>query len=269
MRQVTLTEFNRAIQKANNKNNKVEIIYEGETRTGEPGSARTIGAGSDPGVYVARIHTPQEGEAPASIAEIYTTIEAPAVEPIHTPPPYRERGEITEAALSNPTLLLIELRKQDQTGMQQERDFHKKQLEDQRLYYENLLKGRQELHEKEIERLKADHRAEVDRINADWKYKLSMTENNQLKLETEREELYKTIEKRLRREERFSKLQDRPGFMDRIMENPIAMAFLAKQMGIDTSGLAGLVGATGGQGESSAMQEIINMLRGQNGKATP
>jgi hypothetical protein len=156
-----IADVNRAIRGANNTMHPVTVQFEGETRTYAAGEARVLREEDAPGVYLVTIQRESEKE------EFLLTIE-PSAKPAESP----IQRDIPEASLKDPTLLIFELRKQDQQAMAQERKF-----------FQDTIDSLKREHQNDILRIRAEHQTELQRVRQDYEFQKSLIENNQTKLE--------------------------------------------------------------------------------------
>ncbi len=164
---------------------------------------------------------------------------------IQPPAPEPEKPALTPERMNDPVLLL-EMRRLDQEQMTKERKFYTDQIES--------LKNE---HRSEIGRLNAEHEKELSRVRSECDYKIALVEGNAAKLETERGSLSKIIETRLKAELRANKGAADLAWIDKLTENPIAMAFAAKMLNIDIKEFAPML-----LGLSDASQIIPGMPGG-------
>ena len=242
MKQLNITEANRLIREANNNMEEVRIDFEGEVRSYEKGSARTIRENSDPGVYHVTVTGKEASE------DFFVLIQPPAPEP--------ERPALTPERMNDPVLLL-EMRRLDQEQMTKERAFYTEQLES--LKREHLS---------DVARLRAEHEKELARVRSECDYKIALVEGNTAKLEAERGNLSKIIENRLKAELRLNKGAADLAWIDKITENPVAMIFAAKALNIDIKELLPLLMGAGGDISkmipgmpSGGLSELKNTLK--------
>lgn len=241
-----VADINRAIRSANNSMHPVTIQFEGETRTYSPGEARALGSADAPGVYLITIDRTSEGSDKVEKEEFLLTVDAPEASPIPR--------EIPEASLKDPTLLIFELRKQDQQAMAQERKF-----------FQDTIDSLKREHQNDILRIRAEHQTELQRVRQDYEFQKSLIENNQTKLESDRSNMLSVIEKRLRAEQRFGKNANDFAIVDKLTENPIAMMLAAKFAGFDPKELLPLLMAgAGGNGEMDLSKFIPGLPPGAN-----
>lgn len=268
---VDLKRFNKLIKEANNRDHAVEVWHDGEKRSAPKGEAKPLEDVAPGSVYVLKICEPvAEG---GTIQREFVFAEKPDAAPVAAAPgpaPATDALALAQAIGSkdSSTLLLLELRKQDQQAIEREREHHRQQLD-----------GLRAQHQSELAAANARFDSEIERIKADFEFRLKLVEQNNGRLESDREMQYKLIEKRLRAEARYSKSAAETAWFDKLTENPMVAMFLAKMAGIDlgqlpallsmlgakdiTSAAAGVAGASGTDAAKAFQDALASMGAGQ------
>ncbi|WP_078129686.1 hypothetical protein [Leptospira alexanderi] len=173
-----------------------------------------------PGVYRAQVfEVTEEGEQSISNFEFNIPFkeEPENQSPVSITPPIEVQSP-KDLNLS----ILLELRKQDQTAHENERQV-----------WEIKLDGLRAAYDAELRRLNESHKSEIDRINKDWEYKLEITKNNQVLLEAERTKLSKAIETRIKGELRTGNSSSEGFDFSKALEHPLVLSLLGKSLGIE------------------------------------
>ncbi|MDI7209086.1 hypothetical protein [Leptospira santarosai] len=194
-----------------------------------------------PGIYRAQVYEiTDEGEQPLSNFEFSIPLKGDSElqNPVSLPP--QVPVEIQAPKDLNLTILL-ELRKQDQVAHENERQI-----------WETKLDSLRSLYDAELRRLNESHKAEIDRINKDWEYKLEITKNNHVLLESERIKMSKAIESRVRGELKAGTSEGMG--LDKVLESPLLQSIIGKAIGVSLPN-------TGG-GEGLDMAKIMQLAQG-------
>lgn len=244
---VDLKRFNKLIREANNKEYEVEVWLDGEQRSAPKGEAKTL-EDAVPGVYVLKIREPVADGG--TIPREYILVVKEATEPspaAASPAPAMDALSLAQAigAKDSSTLLLLELRKQDAEAIERERVHHRQQLD--------ALRAQ---HAADLAAANTRFDMEVERIKQDFEFRLKLVEQNNGRLETDREMQYKLIEKRLRAEARYSKSAAETAWFDKLTENPMIAMFLAKMAGIDIGQLPALLSVLGAKDITGAAASV-------------
>ncbi|RHX91456.1 hypothetical protein DLM76_17160 [Leptospira yasudae] len=196
------------------------------------------------GVYKAEVfEVTDEGEKSLSNFEFNVPNKEEAGEEIKLPVLQNAESQSSK----DPNLsILLELRKQDQVSHEKDREL-----------WEVKLSSLRSTFEAEIKRLNESHKAEIDRINKDWEYKLEITKNNQLLLETERIKLTKAIESRVRGELKSGSSSEGID-LNKALENPIVLSVIGKVLGLEIPNIPG----AGGGFDLSALAPMIKSVMG-------
>ncbi|OOV40194.1 hypothetical protein B1J93_17760 [Leptospira kirschneri serovar Pomona] len=193
-----------------------------------------------PGVYRAQVfEITEEGEKPLSNFEFCIS---PKGESEQSPVAFTPQTPVEIQAPKDLNLsILLELRKQDQLAHENERQIWETKLDSLRLLYESENKRKDE-----------SHKSEIDRINKDWEYKLEMTKNNQILLESERVKMTKAIESRIRGELKTGNSEGMG--LEKVLDNPLLQSIIGKAIGISLP--------ASGSGEGIDMAQIMQLAQG-------
>ncbi|ULG87905.1 hypothetical protein FH593_15240 [Leptospira interrogans] len=160
-------------------------------------------------------------------------------------------GSIPASALN----ALLALRREDQKEIDQRR-------ESDRLIWEAKISSLNESHKNEIERIKESFKNEIERLNSTHKFELALTQGNLNKLEEAKEQLTKSIESRLRKEQKIL-VPPTPSSFDvntitQLLSHPLASVFISKIFGVEVPTVPALAGNP--QALQSIISEVTNML---------
>ncbi|MDI7181704.1 hypothetical protein [Leptospira santarosai] len=150
---------------------------------------------------------------------------------------------------------LLALRKEDQKEIDQRR-------ESDRLIWETKIASLNESHKNELERIKESYRSEIERLNSTHKFELALTQGNLNKLEEAKEQLTKSIESRLRKEQKISIPEPSssfdPNMIIQLLSHPLASTFISKIFGVEIPAVPALAGNP--QALQSIISEVMGML---------
>ncbi|QCO33094.1 hypothetical protein [Leptospira interrogans] len=160
-------------------------------------------------------------------------------------------GSIPVSALN----ALLALRKEDQKEIDQRK-------ESDRLIWEAKINSLIESHKNEIERIKESYKNEIERLNSTHKFELALTQGNLNKLEEAKEQLTKSIESRLRKEQKYLVPEPPTSFdvntITQLLSHPLASVFISKLFGVEIPAVPALAGNP--QALQSIISEVTNML---------
>lgn len=160
-------------------------------------------------------------------------------------------GSIPASALN----ALLALRREDQKEIDQRR-------ESDRLIWEAKINSLMESHKNEIERIKESYKNEIERLNSTHKFELALTQGNLNKLEEAKEQLTKSIESRLRKEQKALVPPAPPSFdvntITQLLSHPLASVLMSKIFRVDIPAVPALAGNP--QALQSIIAEVSNML---------
>lgn len=160
-------------------------------------------------------------------------------------------GSIPVSALN----ALLALRKEDQKEIDQRK-------ESDRLIWEAKINSLIESHKNEIERIKESFKNEIERLNSTHKFELALTQGNLNKLEEAKEQLTKSIESRLRKEQKYLVPEPPTSFdvntITQLLSHPLASVFISKLFGVEIPAVPTLAGNP--QALQSALSEVMGML---------
>ncbi|WP_061247779.1 hypothetical protein [Leptospira noguchii] len=200
----------------------------------------------------------EEEESPRSAFEfrLPSKNQIQAEEPDRETPNTSQNTNILEGNIPVSALnALLALRKEDQKEIDQRR-------ESDRLIWETKISSLIESHKNEIERIKESYRNEIERLNSTHKFELALTQGNLNKLEEAKEQLTKSIESRLRKEQKIVIPEPASSFdpntIIQLLSHPLASTFISKIFGVEIPAVPALSGNP--QALQSIISEVMNMV---------
>ncbi|AKP25937.1 conserved hypothetical protein [Leptospira interrogans serovar Manilae] len=177
-------------------------------------------------------------------------------EPTQEPPSILQNTNTLDGSIPVSALnALLALRKEDQKEIDQRK-------ESDRLIWETKIASLIDSHKNEIERIKELYKNEIERLNSSHKFELALTQGNLNKLEEAKEQLTKSIESRLRKEQKSLVPEPPPSFdintITQLLSHPLASVFISKLFGVEIPAVPALAGNP--QALQSIISEVTNML---------